>query len=44
MVKKNQNSEKRNFKESLKEGEVFVWMDFAKNFNYSSIKEFKSAY
>lgn len=41
---KNQYSEMRNLMENLKDGEVLVWMDFAENFNASSVEEVQSAY
>lgn len=39
-----QYSEMRNLREILKDGEVLVWMDFAENFNCSSLEEVQSAY
>jgi hypothetical protein len=31
-------------RESLKNGEVFIWMDFAENFTCSAVEEVQSAY
>lgn len=40
----NQYAEIRNLRDNLKDGEVLVWMDFAENFNCSSVEEVQSAY
>jgi enterochelin esterase-like enzyme len=31
-------------RESLKNGEIFIWMDFAENFTCSAVEEVQSAY
>jgi len=41
---KNQYEQMKLKRESLKNGEVFIWMDFAENFTSSAVEEVQSAY
>jgi len=41
---KNQYEQMKLKRESLKNGEVFIWMDFAENFTCSAVEEVQSAY